>query len=135
MAEGSAIHDDPLRLSTVIACPKDARAIPLMLKRLSDVFLFLTVDYEIILVNEGSQDDTDSVLTELTTKGDHVLAIEHSRNFGSQNAFLSGVSKTVRQDRTCFGAAAELDTFLRRRSRQSTAQPLACARSFDGDER
>jgi polyisoprenyl-phosphate glycosyltransferase len=81
----------PPRLSAVIACYKDAQAIPQMHQRLTDVFSALAVDYEIIFVNDGSPDDTDSVLKELTTKDHHVLAIEHSRNFGSQNAFVSGM--------------------------------------------
>jgi len=88
VADGSAA---PLRLSAVIACYRDAKAIPLMHKRLSDVFASLAVDYEIIFVNDGSPDETDSVLKELTAQDDHVLAIEHSRNFGSQNAFVSGM--------------------------------------------
>jgi dolichol-phosphate mannosyltransferase len=79
------------RLSAVIACYKDAQAIPLMHKRLSDVFASLAVDYEIIFVNDGSPDETDSVLKELTAQDNHVLAIEHSRNFGSQSAFMSGM--------------------------------------------
>ena len=81
----------PPRLSAVIVCYKDAQAIPLMYERLSAVFSALTVDYELIFVNDGSPDDTGSVLKALTAKDDRVLAIEHSRNFGSQNAFLSGM--------------------------------------------
>ena len=97
MAEASvalgdmAVHGGPLRLSAVVACYQDAQAIPSMHQRLCDVFSSLSVDYEIIFVNDGSPDDTDSVLRELTAKDDHVLAIEHSRNFGSQNAFVSGM--------------------------------------------
>ena len=79
------------RLSAVIACYKDAQAIPQMHRRLTDVFAALAVDYEIIFVNDGSPDDTDAVLKELTTNDHHVIAIEHSRNFGSQNAFVSGM--------------------------------------------
>jgi glycosyltransferase involved in cell wall biosynthesis len=79
------------RISAVIACYEDAQAIPLMYERLSAVFCGLAVDYEIIFVNDGSPDDTASVLKALTAKDDRVLAIEHSRNFGSQNAFLSGM--------------------------------------------
>ncbi len=79
------------RISAVIACYKDAQAIPLMHRRLSAVFLGLGVDYEIIFVNDGSPDDTALVLQELAAQDDHVLAIEHSRNFGAQNAFLSGM--------------------------------------------
>jgi polyisoprenyl-phosphate glycosyltransferase len=81
----------PPRVSAVIACYKDAQAIPLMYQRLSAVFAALAVDYEIIFVNDGSPDDTASILQALTAKDDHVLAIEHSRNFGSQNAFSSGM--------------------------------------------
>jgi polyisoprenyl-phosphate glycosyltransferase len=79
------------RVSAVIACYKDAQAIPLMYERLTAMFAGLAVDHEIIFVNDGSPDDTASVLKELTAKDDRVLAIEHSRNFGSQNAFLSGM--------------------------------------------
>jgi dolichol-phosphate mannosyltransferase len=49
------------------------------------------VDHEIIFVNDGSPDDTDAVLQALAASDAHVLAIEHSRNFGSQSAFLSGM--------------------------------------------
>jgi polyisoprenyl-phosphate glycosyltransferase len=62
-----------------------------MYERLSAVFSELAVEYEIIFVNDGSPDDTESVLKGLTAKDDRVLAVEHSRNFGSQNAFLSGM--------------------------------------------
>jgi polyisoprenyl-phosphate glycosyltransferase len=72
----------PPRLSAVITCYLDAQAIPLMYQRLSDVFAALAVDHEIIFVNDGSPDDTASVLRALTAKDDHVLAVEHSRNFG-----------------------------------------------------
>jgi glycosyltransferase involved in cell wall biosynthesis len=84
-------EDTPVRLSAVVACFEDARAIPLMHQRLCAVFSSLAVEYEIIFVNDGSPDDTDSVLEELTARDDHVLAIEHSRNFNSQNAFVSGM--------------------------------------------
>ena len=79
------------RLSAVIACYKAAQAIPLMHRRLSEVFATLAVEHEIIFVNDGSPDDTRSVLKALTEADEHVLAIEHSRNFGSQSAFLSGM--------------------------------------------
>lgn len=79
------------RLSAVIACYRDAQAIPVMHRRLSEVFAALAVDYEIIFVNDGSPDETDTVLAELTARDDHVVAIEHARNFGSQNAFVSGM--------------------------------------------
>jgi polyisoprenyl-phosphate glycosyltransferase len=78
-------------LSAVITCYRDAQAIPEMHERLSAVFASLGVNHEIIFVNDGSPDDADAVLKELTAKDPHVIAIEHSRNFGSQSAFVSGM--------------------------------------------
>jgi len=80
-----------LMLSAVITCYMDGQAIPLMHERLTAVFSSLGVGYEIIFVNDGSPDDAALVLKALTLQDDHVIAIEHSRNFGSQNAFVSGM--------------------------------------------
>jgi dolichol-phosphate mannosyltransferase len=79
------------KLSAVIACYKDNLAIPIMYERLTNTFKKIGVDYEIIFVNDCSPDNTTEVLKELVEKDDHVIAIEHSRNFGSQSAFLSGM--------------------------------------------
>ena len=83
--------DDVPRISAVIACYKDAPAIPLMHERLTQVFRGLEIDHEIIFVNDGSPDDSGAVLSALAARDQHVVAIEHSRNFGSQSAFLSGM--------------------------------------------
>jgi len=85
-------HPKLIRLSAIIACYRDAQAIPIMHERLSAVFRKLNVDYEILFVNDSSPDDTDRVLEDLCARDSRVIAIEHSRNFGSQNAFLSGMS-------------------------------------------
>lgn len=78
-------------LSAVVTCYKDAQAIPLMHQRLTAAFASLGVVYEIVFVNDASPDETDSVLKSLAAADEHVLAIEHSRNFGSQSAFVSGM--------------------------------------------
>lgn len=79
------------KLSAVIACYKDEQAIPYMHERLTKTFRKIGVDYEIIFVNDCSPDNTNEVLQKLVNEDDHVIAIEHSRNFGSQSAFLSGM--------------------------------------------
>lgn len=79
------------KLSAVIACYKDGQAIPYMHERLSKTFRKIGVDYEIIFVNDCSPDNTAEVLQKIVNEDDHVVAIEHSRNFGSQAAFLSGM--------------------------------------------
>jgi dolichol-phosphate mannosyltransferase len=78
-------------LSAIIACYRDAQAIPIMAERLEATFKKLGVDYEIIFVNDGSPDDTQDVLVRLAAANPRIKAITHSRNFGSQNAFTSGM--------------------------------------------
>ncbi len=80
------------KLSAVIACYKDGQAIPYMHQRLTKMFTELGVDYEIIFVNDGSPDNTNEILEKITAEDHHVIAIEHSRNFGSQAALISGSS-------------------------------------------
>lgn len=78
-------------ITAVIACYKDALAIPVMYDRLVKVFNGMKVRYEIIFVNDCSPDNTEDVLNSICQKDSNVIAITHSRNFGSQSAFLSGM--------------------------------------------
>ena len=80
------------KITAVIACYKDEQAIPIMYERLVKVFAEIGCKYEIVFVNDGSPDNTEEVLSVLTKKDTHVVAITHSRNFSSQNAFMSGMS-------------------------------------------
>ena len=79
------------RLSAVIACYRDAPAVPIMHDRLVSVFTKLGVDYEIIFVDDASPDNAAEVLAELAARSKNVTVITHTRNFGSQSAFTSGM--------------------------------------------
>jgi len=79
------------KLSAIIACYRDELAVPIMHERLTRTFQELDVDYEIIFVNDGSPDNARAVLTALAERDPHVVVINHTRNFGSQNAFTSGM--------------------------------------------
>lgn len=78
-------------ISAIIACYKDAQAIPVMHKRLTDTFVRLGIDYEIIFVNDCSPDDSAQVIRDISENDPRVIGISHSRNFGSQMAFRSGM--------------------------------------------
>ena len=84
-------HEKQVRISAVIACYRDAPAVPIMHERLTAVFRLLDVDYEIIFVNDGSPDNAGEVLAKLAQDDSHVVVINHTRPFGSQNAFTSGL--------------------------------------------
>jgi dolichol-phosphate mannosyltransferase len=62
-----------------------------MHERLARVFQRLGVDYEIIFVNDASPDDAAVVLAELAARDPTVTVVTHTRNFGSQSAFTSGM--------------------------------------------
>lgn len=78
-------------VSAIVACYQDAQAIPHMYRRLTETFTALGIEYEIIFVNDASPDDSAEVITALSATDPHVLGITHSRNFGSQMAFRSGM--------------------------------------------
>lgn len=80
------------KISAVIACYMDGQAIPVMHERLSKMFTAVTPNYEIVFVNDGSPDNSEEVLREIAAKDPHVVAINHTRNFSSQNAFVSGMN-------------------------------------------
>ncbi len=79
------------KISAIIACYRDEKAIPIMHDRLEKIFKKIGVDYEIIFVNDGSPDDSESILKKLVAKDRHTIAVNHSRNFSSQMAFTSGM--------------------------------------------
>jgi len=79
------------KITAIIACYKDAQAMPIMYERLVKTFYKINADYEIIFVNDCSPDNTSEVLLVLAQQDSRVTGIEHSRNFGSQSAFMSGM--------------------------------------------
>ncbi len=78
-------------ISAVVACYRDHEAIPIMHERLAKVFEELGIDYEIVFVNDCSPTEDEVVISRLCHQDSHVIGITHSRNFGSQSAFLSGM--------------------------------------------
>lgn len=50
-------------------------------------------DYEIVMVNDGSQDSSYQVMQELAKKDKHIKIVSLSRNFGSHSAILCGLEK------------------------------------------
>lgn len=83
-------------LSAIIACYKDGQAIPVMHRRLTDTLTKLGIDYEIIFVNDGSPDNSAQVILDISANDPRVVGITHSRNFGSQMAFRSGMELSTK---------------------------------------
>jgi dolichol-phosphate mannosyltransferase len=84
-------RDETWSVSAIIACYKDGEAIPIMHRRLTAVFDALNIGYEIIFINDNSPDDSEEVIRAISARDRHVIGVSHSRNFGSQSAFRSGM--------------------------------------------
>jgi len=78
-------------LSVVIACYRDAGSVREFYRRLTEILPSLTPNYEIIYVNDASPDDAGEILAELADRDRRLVVVNHTRNFGSQSAFLSGM--------------------------------------------
>jgi dolichol-phosphate mannosyltransferase len=83
-------------ITAIIACYRDELAIPIMYERLVATFRGLGVDYEIIFVNDASPDNSAAVICAITARDPRVIGITHSRNFGSQMAFRSGMEMATK---------------------------------------
>ena len=69
------------KISAIIACYRDAPAVPIMHQRLTAVFQKIGCDYEIIFVNDRSPDNAAEVLANLAARDSRVVVINHSRSF------------------------------------------------------
>ncbi len=79
------------RLSIIIACYRDAGSVREFYRQLTEILPTLTENYEIIYVNDASPDNAGEILAELAAQDPRLVVVNHTRNFGSQNAFLSGM--------------------------------------------
>lgn len=52
-------------------------------------------EYEIVMVNDGSEDNSYKIMCELAKKDEHIKIISLSRNFGSHAACLCGLSNAT----------------------------------------
>ena len=79
-------------LSVVIPCYNEEATLPLLHARVSAAaFAAVGADHEIVLVNDGSRDDSWAVMQALATADCHVVAVNLSRNHGHQLALTAGL--------------------------------------------
>jgi len=75
-------------LSIVVPLFNEEEVLPAFHKRLSTVLDSLTMDVEVIYVNDGSSDNTLGILENLKEVESRVAIIDLSRNFGKEFALL-----------------------------------------------
>jgi polyisoprenyl-phosphate glycosyltransferase len=85
------VEDVDLTLSVVVPVSKSAECVGALVDAIGAALRPAGVSYEVILVNDGSPDRTWSVVEALCRTHSEVLGIDLRRNFGQDNAILTGM--------------------------------------------
>lgn len=78
-------------ISFVIPCYRSSQTLPGVIQEIKDTMKTLkNYEYEIVLVNDSSPDDTFCVITGLCRENDNITGINLARNFGQHAALMAG---------------------------------------------
>ncbi|MFB2773258.1 glycosyltransferase family 2 protein [Pelatocladus sp. BLCC-F211] len=78
-------------LSVITPAYNEAENLPLLYERLSNVLDSLTIDWEWIVVDDHSVDQTFAAIANIAKRDSRVHGIRFSRNFGSHTAMTCGL--------------------------------------------
>lgn len=84
---------DSKLISIVVPMYFEEKVVDECYRRLTDVAVEASLNYELIFVNDGSTDRTLELLENISSKDFHVKVISFSRNFGHQVAVTAGMDK------------------------------------------
>jgi glycosyltransferase involved in cell wall biosynthesis len=91
MIPETTIRSDLPELSLVVPIYNGSGTIGDVVDRIHKVFS--STPYEVVLVNDGSEDDSETLCAKLVEASPHaVTSVQLSRNFGEHNAVLAGLS-------------------------------------------
>ena len=79
-------------LSIVSPVYQAEKIVPLLVDRIEKAISTITADYEIILVEDGSPDDSWTVIEAIAKTNSKIKGIKLSRNFGQHPAIMAGLS-------------------------------------------
>ena len=78
-------------LYIVIPCYNEEQTIPFFYKEINKVSKSIKADFEFIFVNDGSKDNTISIIKNYSQKDKRIKYINFSRNFGKEAAMYAGL--------------------------------------------
>lgn len=81
----------PSGISVVVPVYNSEASLALLAERLLPILQTSSTRYEMILVNDGSRDESWNVVTQLAEKYDWIRGLNLMRNYGQHNALLCGI--------------------------------------------
>jgi len=88
----------------VVSCYNEELALNQFYHETARILNKLNWDYELIFVNDGSQDGTMKILDDLSKKDKKVKVISFSRNFGHEAAMIAGLDYSSGDGIVCMDA-------------------------------
>lgn len=82
-------------ISLIVPCYNEEEALPIFYEESVKVLNTMDVDYEIIVVDDGSKDRTFEIARDLAGKNEHLKYISFSRNFGKEAAMYAGFCNAI----------------------------------------
>ncbi len=80
-----------MKISFVIPCYRSSKTIRTVVDEIKDKMATMpSYEYEVILVNDCSPDNTFEVIREICAENSNVIGIDHTRNFGQHAALMAG---------------------------------------------
>ena len=86
-------------VSVIVPVYNSEAILPALIKRLKPVLVALSCEFEVLLINDGSRDQSWAVIQRLTAENHWVRGINLMRNFGQHNALLCGIRAALRRER------------------------------------
>src|SRR5687768_2913633 len=86
-----------LSISVFFPCYNDAHTIGALVERAGEVLATVADDYEIIVVNDGSRDDSAAVLRALQERLTRLIVVTHETNRGYGGALRSGFARASKE--------------------------------------
>ena len=84
------------KISVVIPCYNEEKAIPIFYKEMNKVMVKMKkLDFELIFVDDGSSDSTLEVCKNLSKEDKRVKFLSFSRNFGKEAGIYAGLNKST----------------------------------------
>ena len=83
-------RSNPFKLSVVVPCLNEGSHLKEFIIALSSSVELITKSYQIIIINDGSKDNTRDIALDLISSG-NVRYLEFSRNFGKEAALMAGI--------------------------------------------
>lgn len=81
-----------MKVALIVPCYNEQEALPIFYEEVMKVVTTMNCQYELIFVNDGSKDNTLSILKNFAAKNENVTYISFSRNFGKEAAMYAGFS-------------------------------------------